>query len=98
MTRTALILPFVALCGAAAYFGYQAGRIPSETELIDSFAARYIQERGQGARLTDCEAYAGVEPVRIELRCRHADGDLTIYRIGKRGANLGPIPHNGGNA
>lgn len=69
----------------AAVLGYQAGRIPSETEIIEGHAARYVQERGEGARLTDCVARPGEGDVRIVLRCVHQAGDVTVMELGLRG-------------
>ena len=81
-------LPFAAFVAAAAVLGYRAGRVPSETEIIEAQAARYVQERGNGARLTDCTARPGEGPVRIVLRCAHPAGDTTVMEIGLRGALL----------
>lgn len=83
--RPFLWLPIAAMIVLAAVLGYQAGRVPTETEIIERYAARYVKQRGAGARLTDCTAGPGEGDVRIVLRCTHVMGDVTVMDIGLRG-------------
>ncbi len=86
-----LVLASLALlCLAAAWLGLRAGRVPSETEIIDRYAAQYLERAGAGARATDCVARPHSDrAVRLVVTCAAPDGTRAIFFAGRRGQ---PVP------
>lgn len=89
MRRAVFFLPLAGLTAFVAYLGYQWGQIPSETEIINSYAVAYMQTAPAGAQLTDCAATTHPEPaVRMVINCVHPSGVTTTYFVGSRGEAL----------
>ena len=89
MKRRLIFLPFGALVAFAAYLGWQHGQIPSETEIINRYAAAYLAVAGQGAQPTDCAATIHPDPaVRMVITCIHPTGVETTFLVGPRGEAL----------
>lgn len=75
-----LFAPFGLLVILAGYFGWQMGKPMSETEIINFYAAQFVEETG-GA-VTECSAApSDVENARMAITC----GSIT-YVVGERGA------------
>lgn len=79
-------LPFACLVLLAGYIGLKLGQFPSETEIINRYAATYVAMAAQGAQLTDCAAtsHAAAE-IRMVIQCVHPNGVTTTYFVGPRG-------------
>lgn len=89
--RIMYFLPVAALVAFAAYLGLRAGRLPSESEIIDTYAAAYLAMAPQGARETDCAAAPHPSPdIRLAIICTHASGVQTTFLAGPRGAAVDP--------
>ncbi|MEM9785686.1 MAG: hypothetical protein AAF801_04240 [Pseudomonadota bacterium] len=92
MTRRILFLPLAALVMFAAYLGLQYGRLPSETEIINRYAAAYVAMAAEGAQPTDCAARPHQEEaIRMVITCAHESGVIMTYYVGPRGEAL-PAP------
>ena len=84
-----LFLPLAGLIALAAYLGLQSGKLPSETEIIDRYAAAYLEAAPNGSSLTDCAATPHPDPaVRMVINCVHPFGFTTTYFVGPRGEAL----------
>ena len=101
MRRDVLALGAV-LCLMAAVlgtlWGRQAASPPSETEVINRWAADYVAEVGAGAELTDCVATPGrAEGVWLIIRCTPAKEDLgaRVYVVAPDGTRLDPAELEG---
>lgn len=82
-------LPVAALVAYAAYLGLQAGQLPSETEIINRYAAAYLATAPEGASPTDCAATTHPDDrVRMVINCAHPSGLTTTYFVGPRGEAL----------
>ncbi|SFS06537.1 hypothetical protein [Yoonia litorea] len=82
-------LPVAVLVAYAAYLGWQRGQLPSETEIINRYAALYLEMAPEGAALTDCAAAPHPNAgVRMVITCSHASGLVTTYFVGPRGEAL----------
>ena len=91
MKSVLFFLPLAALIAFAAYLGLRAGRLPSESEIIDIYAAAYLSMAPEGARSTDCVATPHPSPdVRLEITCTHATGVQTTFLAGPRGGAVDP--------
>lgn len=91
MTRRYLFLPFGALVIFAAYLGLQWGQLPSETDIINRYAAAYMDAAPSGADPTDCAATTHPdEAIRMVITCTHPFGLTTTYYVGPRGEALPP--------
>ncbi len=89
MTRTLFFLPLGALIVFAAYLGLQRGQLPSETEIINRYAAIYLDTAPAGASATDCAAAPHPDPaVRMVISCAHPSGVTTTFYAGPRGQSL----------
>lgn len=89
MKRTYLFLPLAALVAFAAYLGLQRGQLPTETELINRYAAAYIASAPAGASETDCAATSHPDQaIRMVIICVHPFGLTTTYFVGPRGEAL----------
>ena len=89
MTRAYFFLPLAALIALSAYLGLQHGQVPSETEIINRYAATYLQTAPAGARPTDCAATTHPDPaVRMVINCVHPSGLTTTFFAGPRGESL----------
>lgn len=89
MRRAYLFLPLAALVVLAAYLGLQFGKAPSETEIINRYAAAYLEAAPSGASPTDCAASPHPDPgVRMVINCVHPFGLTTTYFVGLRGEAL----------
>jgi len=87
--RTVFFLPLAALIAFAGYLGLQSGQLPSETEIINRYAATYLQTAPEGAAPTDCAATTHPDPaVRMVINCTHPSGITTTFYVGPRGASL----------
>ena len=80
-----MLLPLLGLIAIAAILGWRFGRPVTETDIINSYAAEYVETFGAGAQLTDCLATAGTGDVRLVVRCTHPDGRQAVYPAGARG-------------
>ncbi len=92
MTRRFLFLPLFALIIFAAYLGLQRGLLPSETDIINRYAAAYVEVAPSGADPSDCAATTHpAEAIRMVITCVHWSGLVTTYHVGPRGEAL-PAP------
>ena len=91
MKRLIYFLPFIVLVAYAAYLGLRAGRLPSDSEIVEVFVNAYLSMSPDGARSTDCVATPHPSPdVRLEITCTHATGVQTTFLAGPRGAAVDP--------
>lgn len=89
MKRGYFFLPVAMLVAFAGYLGIQIGQVPSETEIINRYAAAYLVTAPDGASLTDCAATTHPdEAVRMVINCAHPSGLTTTYFVGPRGEAL----------
>lgn len=89
MRRAYFFLPLAGLVAFAGYLGLQSGQVPSETEIINRYAAAYLETAPQGASLTDCAASPHPDDaVRMVVNCVHPSGLTTTYFVGPRGIAL----------
>lgn len=89
MTRKYLFLPVLALIIFAAYLGLQFGKPPSDTEIINRYAAAYMDAAPSGAAPTDCAATPHPDDtIRMVVTCTHPFGVTTTYYVGPRGEAL----------
>ncbi len=89
MKRSMLFLPLGALVVFAAYLGLRVGDVPTETEIINRYAAAYVANAGDGAQPTDCAATIHPdEAVRMVINCSHPNGIITTYLVGPRGESI----------
>jgi uncharacterized membrane protein YebE (DUF533 family) len=87
--RWLYFLPVAGLVAYAAYLGWQRGQLPSETEIINRYAAAYLEMAPEGAQPTDCAATAHPnEAIRMVITCLHSSGMTTTYYVGPRGEAL----------
>ncbi|PXW67712.1 hypothetical protein C7964_10561 [Loktanella sp. PT4BL] len=92
MRRAYFFLPLAALVALAAYLGLQYGQVPSETEIINRYAATYLAAAPTGASPTDCAATTHPDPaIRMVINCVHPFGLTTTFYVGPRGESL-PAP------
>ncbi len=88
-TRAFIFLPFAALVALALYLGLRAGIVPTETEIINRYAAAYMSTAPEGAALTDCAAAPHPDDaIRMVISCSHESGLTTTYFVGPRGESL----------
>ncbi len=91
MKRAYFFLPLAALIAFAAYLGLQWGKVPSETDIINRYAAAYMETAPSGAAPTDCAATPHPDPaVRMVVSCANPSGLTTTYFVGPRGEALPP--------
>ena len=91
MSRMVFFLPLAALIAFAGYLGLRAGRLPSDSEIVEVFVNAYLSMSPDGARSTDCVATPHPSPdVRLEITCTHASGVQTTFLAGPRGAAVDP--------
>lgn len=89
MSRRLFFLPLIGLIAFAAYLGLRAGEVPTETDIINRYAAAYVAQAGTGAQLTDCAATTHPDDaVRMVINCAHPSGVLITYYVGHRGEAL----------
>ena len=89
MNRAFLFLPLVGAIAFAGYLGLQSGRLPSETEIINRYAAAYLEVAPNGGEPTDCAASPHPDPaVRMVINCVHPFGFATTFFVGSRGEAL----------
>ncbi|SIT80856.1 hypothetical protein SAMN05421665_1174 [Yoonia rosea] len=89
MRRAYFFLPLAALVALAAYLGLQYGQVPSETEIINRYAAAYLASAPDGAKPTDCAATPHPhDSIRMVITCSHPSGLITTYFVGPRGEAL----------
>ena len=89
MMRWYYFLPLVGLISYAGYLGWQQGQLPSETDIINRYAATYLAMAPEGAQPTDCAATSHPnEGIRMVIVCVHATGLTTTYFVGPRGEAL----------
>ncbi len=82
-------IPVVGLVVFAAYLGLRAGDIPSETDIINRYAADYMSTAPDGADPTDCAATPHPDAaIRMVISCAHESGLTTTYFVGPRGEAL----------
>jgi len=82
-------LPLLALLAYTALLGWQRGQLPTETEIINSYAATYLQMAPEGAQPTDCAATSHPDAaIRMVITCAHPSGVTTTYFVGPRGETL----------
>lgn len=86
MRYWAFFLPVGCLVAFAAYLGLRAGQVPTETEIINRYAAAYVAEVGDGAAVTDCAATPHPhDAIRMVVVCQPAQGDPMTFLVGPRG-------------
>ena len=86
MTKRWIIAPIAALAIVAGYLGLQLGQPVTETDIINRYAALYVQEQGGSAKVTDCVATPSQRSeVRLVVRCTDPDGTIHSYFAGPRG-------------
>lgn len=89
MPRWVWFVPFAALVLALAVWGFRLGWIRAtltETHVIETYTARYLEIGGDGARVTDCSAQPGMPPVWIIVSCSGSDAgrfDFPVDRMGR---------------
>ncbi len=90
MPRWVWFVPISALVAALGVWAFRLGWIAAtltETDVILAYSARYLEEAGTGARLTDCTAQPGtVKRIWILVTCIGADGvryDYPVDRFGR---------------
>ncbi len=89
MRRAYFFLPIAGLVAYAGYLGFQRGQLPTETEIINRYAAAYLATAPEGANPTDCAASPHPdETVRMVINCAHPSGVTTTYFVGPRGTAL----------
>lgn len=89
MKRAYLFLPAAGLVVFAGYLGLQSGQLPSETEIINRYAAAYMRAAPNGANPADCAASPHPDPaVRMVINCTHPLGMTTTFYVDPRGATL----------
>ena len=89
MKRAYFFLPLAGFIAFAGYLGLQSGQLPSETEIINRYAAAYLETAPGGASPTDCAASPHPDPtVRMVVNCIHPSGVTTTYYVGPRGEAL----------
>jgi hypothetical protein len=89
MRPAIFFLPLAGLIAFVGYLGFQRGKVPSETEIINRYAAIYLQTAPNGGVLTDCAASPHPDPaVRMVINCSHWSGQTTTFFVGPRGAAL----------
>jgi hypothetical protein len=87
--RRLYFLPLAAFLVFAGYLGLQSGQLPSETEIINRYAATYLQTAPAGARATDCAATTYPDPdVRMVINCVHSSGLTTTFYVDPRGVTV----------
>lgn len=90
--RRLVLLATGVLVLPAAYFGYRLGSVPTETEIINRYAAIHVQLAGDGAAATDCAARPHEDPaIRMVITCQGPNGTGAVFYAGKRGEAL-PAP------
>jgi len=83
--RPVLFLPFAAFVALSGYVGWQMGQPLTETEVLDFYAADWVQTGPEGAATTDCFGLPGEDPaVWIVITCSRGD-DVRRTEIGPRG-------------
>lgn len=89
MKRVYFYFPLAGLVAFAGYLGLQSGQLPSETEIINRYAAAYLETAPSGANPTDCAATSHPDPaIRMVINCVHPFGVTTTYFVGPRGEAL----------
>lgn len=84
-----IFLPVAALATFAGVLGLRMGDRPTDTEIINRYAAAYLAMAPEGALATDCAATPHADPaVRLVVRCSHTSGLKTTYFVGPRGETL----------
>lgn len=87
MRRSLFFLPLGALIAFAAYLGLQFGKLPSETQIINRYAAEYMRIAPAGAKPTDCAATSHPNAgVRMVINCVHDSGVTTSFFVNARGS------------
>jgi hypothetical protein len=85
-------LPLGVLTVVAGLFLFRAGWIVAnltETDVINHFAARYVADQGEGARMTDCTAVPAADPgIWLVVRC----GGKVSYPVDRFGRLVAPRP------
>ncbi|WP_299736207.1 hypothetical protein [uncultured Roseobacter sp.] len=96
MPRWMWFLPLAVLATALAGWGFRWGWIAAtitETDVITTYAQRYLDETGRNARLTDCAGVPGGQSgVWIVVRCIR-DGARYDYPVDRFGRLL-DVPGN----
>lgn len=91
MTRPWFFLPVSLLVTFAAYLGLRAGYVPTETEIINRYAALYVSDTGGGAQLTDCAATPHPDPaIRMQVICQPVEGEPVTFLVELRGRLVEP--------
>ncbi|MEM8577650.1 MAG: hypothetical protein AAGF60_07340 [Pseudomonadota bacterium] len=87
-------LPFGGLLAAVAVLGLRYGgqaAALTETDVINTYAARYVAAQGEGARLTDCVARPGQGEVWLVVSCTAPGGTpIYDYHVNRFGALIDP--------
>lgn len=102
MPRWAIWLPVAALTLVGAVYAFRLGWIAArltETDVIVTYAARYLSEAGAGAQATDCTAAPGQRrSVWIVVTCRTDGGRVYRYPVNRFGGLVASAPVSGPQA
>ncbi len=94
MKRFFYFLPVMIFVVYAGYLGFRASQVPTDTDIINVYAAQYLISASADARITDCSARPHAdEAIRMVITCADPNGVTTTYFVGPRGAAL---PEPGG--
>lgn len=74
MNRRLIFLPFAAFVALSGYVGWQMGQPLSETDVLDFYAAEWVETGPADAATTDCFGTPGARPdVWITVTCQRGD-------------------------
>lgn len=89
MKRWMLFVPVAALTAFAGVLGLRLGDQPSDTDIINRYAAAYLAMAPEGALASDCAARPHPDQaVRMVITCADPNGVTTNYFVGSRGATV----------
>jgi len=91
MPSPVFFLPLVGLVAFSGYMGLRLGQVPTDTEIINQYAERYLATAPTGAEVTDCAAVPHPsDAIRMIVHCVHESGVAATFFIGPRGRELPP--------
>lgn len=91
MQSPVFFLPLAGLVAFAGYLGLRLGQVPTDTEIINQYAARYLETAPAGAHVTDCAAVPHPsDAIRMIVQCAHESGAVATFFVGPRGREMPP--------